>query len=122
MKQERFKNVIELLWFKMSRVVYVTGFNDANIATEVAESLQKYHNKRHHQRGRPLFMKDLPEGHLVEVVNIPCEETNIRIPLYSDEDRSHGYETVKDLMEIIKRIDPKYEKTAENLTIELPAL
>lgn len=111
-----------LPYYKMSRQVFASGFDSIDVATRVAESLQKYHNKRHHQRGRPLFMQDLPEGHLVTVLG-ECENgPAIRIPLYSSEHRSHGYETVKDLMEIIKRLDPEYNHTAENLKIELPAL
>ncbi|MEK6857911.1 MAG: hypothetical protein AABX39_04970 [Nanoarchaeota archaeon] len=106
----------------MSRQVFASGFESIDVATRVAESLQKYHNARHHKLGQPLFMKDLPEGHLVVVLR-KCENgTTISIPLYSSEPRSHGYETVKDLMEIIKRIDPEYNNTAEILKIELPAL
>lgn len=67
-------------------------------------------------------MEDLPEGHLVTILG-ECENgLTIQIPLYSSEPISHGYETVKDLMEIIKRLDPEYEHTAENLRIQLPAL
>lgn len=103
----------------MGRQVFASGFESIDVATRVAESLQKYHNRRHHQRGRPLFMEDLPKGHLVTVLG-ECENgPTIYIPLYSSEPTSHGYETVKDLMEIIKRLHPEYDHTVGELRIKL---
>jgi hypothetical protein len=107
----------------MSRSVYVSGFNDLETATKVADRLRAYHNERHHLPGKPTHHENLPEGHLVNILG-ECENgPTIAIPLYSrGESRSHSYDTVIDVMEVLRELDPEYNHTAEQLRIEIDAL
>jgi hypothetical protein len=108
---------------KMSRSVYVSNFEDKERAEAFLEVFTKYHHRRHHQRGRSLFMEDLPSGHSGNVV--PGSESTgscfVTIPLYSDEPRSHGYDTAQDVIEIMKRIDSKMDNVVDNLEIKVEA-
>lgn len=46
----------------------------------------------------------------------------LEIPLYSHEPRSHGYDTVDDVVETLRRMDPHLNLIAEVIKIQLDGL
>lgn len=105
----------------MSRSVYVSGFKDLETAAKVADQFKAYHNEKHHFPGKPLYLQSEPEGHLVTILRVAGDPV-LEIPLYSHEPRKHGYDTVDDVVEILRRIDPTLNRIAETINIKLEGL
>ena len=105
----------------MSRNVYVSGFENENIARQFGDVFEEHHNDLHHAEGKPLFMDELPDGHTYQYLGSIDGKITLGIPLYSSEPRNHGYDTVVDIIEVLRKTDPDFLHVVDRLDINLDA-
>ena len=105
----------------MSRSVFVSGFESESIARQFGETFIDYHNNRHHIEGKPLFMEELSDGHYYLYLGLIDKRITLGIPLYSSEPRSHGYDTVVDILEVLRKTDPDFSHMIDKIDIQLDA-